>query len=63
MLPELKIKGIKVKLKGKISVGGNSRKRTISFRSGESSYSKVNLRVVHHKQTVGTFTGVQGLQV
>jgi hypothetical protein len=63
ILPELKIRGIKIKLKGKISVGGNSRKRTIYFRSGESSYSRVDLRVSHHKQTIGTFTGVQGLQL
>ena len=62
-MPELKIRGIKIKLKGKISVGGNSRKRTIFFRSGESSYSRVDLRVSQHKQTIGTFTGVQGLQL
>lgn len=63
IMPELKIRGIKIKLKGKISVGGNSRKRTIFFRSGESSYSRVDLRVSQHKQTIGTFTGVQGLQL
>ena len=63
LLPQLKIKGLKIKLKGKISVGGNSRKRVIYFRSGETSYSRVDLRVVHHKQTIGTFTGVQGLQL
>lgn len=63
IMPELRVRGIKIKLKGKISVGGNSRKRTIFFRSGESSYSRVDLRVSHHKQTIGTFTGVQGLQL
>jgi len=60
---ELGAKGLKIKLKGKISVAGNSRKRTILFRSGKTSYSQTNLRVSHHKQTVNTFTGVQGFQV
>ena len=60
---ELKIKGLKIKLKGKISVAGNSRKRTILYRTGQTSHSKVSLRVSHHKQTINTFTGVLGFQV
>jgi len=61
--PELGIKGLKIKLKGKISVAGNSRKRTILYRTGSTSHSQVNLRVSHSKQTINTFTGVMGFQV
>lgn len=59
---DLKIKGIKIKLKGKISVAGNSRKRTILFRSGKNSYSTVDLKVLYTSDTVETFTGVMGFQ-
>jgi hypothetical protein len=61
--PDLDVKGFKVKLKGKISVGGNSRKRRILYRAGETSHSKVELRVLYEFVTVNTFTGVQGLQL
>ena len=60
---ELGIKGLKIKLKGKISVAGNSRKRSILYRVGKTSYSQVSLRVSHHKTTINTFTGVMGFQV
>ncbi len=59
----LRAKGFKVKLKGKISVAGNSRKRTILFRAGKTSYTSVNLRVIYHKGTIVTFTGVMGFQI
>nr|YP_010049559.1 ribosomal protein S3b [Strombidium cf. sulcatum]QPL15964.1 ribosomal protein S3b [Strombidium cf. sulcatum] len=61
--PNLKAKGFKVKLKGKISVAGNSRKRTILFRAGKTSHTSVSLKVIHHKGTIVTFTGVMGFQV
>jgi len=60
---ELGVKGLKIKLKGKISAAGNSRKRTILYRIGETSHSKVDLRVLHEAKTIGTFTGVMGFQV
>lgn len=63
IFPELKIRGLKIRLKGKISAAGNSRKRTILYRVGETSHSKLNLRVSHSKQTINTFTGVMGFQV
>ena len=63
IFPELKIKGLKIKLKGKISAAGNSRKRTILYRVGQTSHSKLNLRVSHSKNTINTFTGVMGFQV
>jgi hypothetical protein len=60
---ELGVKGLKLKLKGKISAGGNSRKRSILYRVGKTSHSTVNLRVVHESKTINTFTGVMGFQV
>ena len=63
IFPELQIKGLKIRLKGKISAAGNSRKRTILYRVGQTSHSKLNLRVSHSKQTINTFTGVMGFQV
>jgi ribosomal protein S3 len=63
ILNQVGVKGFKVKLKGKISVAGNSRKRTILYRVGQTSHASCNLRVVHHFSTIVTFTGVQGFQV
>lgn len=59
----LDIKGVKFRLKGKISAAGNSRKRTILYRVGKTSHSEVNLRVLHEITTINTFTGVMGLQI
>ena len=60
---ELGVKGFKVKLKGKISVAGTGRKRTILYRSGETSHSNYSLKVVQENSTVVTFPGVMGLSV
>lgn len=63
MYGDVGIKGIKLKLKGKISVAGNSRKRAILYRSGLTSHSSINLNVLHEVVTINTFTGVMGFQV
>jgi hypothetical protein len=60
---DISVWGVKVKLKGKISVAGNSRKRTIRYRWGKTSHSNTSLRVRHEFITVGTFTGVMGLSL
>jgi hypothetical protein len=60
---DLRIKGLKIKLKGKISAAGNSRKRTILYRIGKTSHSETRLRVLNESSTVNTFTGVMGLNV
>lgn len=60
---ELKIQGLKISLRGKISAAGNSRKRSILYRVGKTSHSTVNLRVVMEQATISTFTGVLGLEV
>ena len=63
LFKDLKLKGLKIKLKGKISAAGNSRKRTILYRVGKTSYSEVSLKVIYEFMKINTFTGVQGLQV
>lgn len=60
---QIGIKGFKVKLKGKISAAGNSRKRSILYRVGKTSHATTNLKVLYNLSTIVTFTGVQGLQV
>ena len=61
--PHINAKGFKIKLKGKISIAGNGRKRSILLRFGKTSYSTVDLRTLYSFDTVNTFTGVLGLQV
>ena len=62
-MPNLGIKGFKIRLKGKISASGNSRKRTIFYRAGKTSHSQVDLRVVNESTLINTFTGVMGFQI
>lgn len=59
----LGVKGFKVRLKGKISAAGNSRKRSILYRVGQTSHSTLNLKVAAEVDTIITFTGVMGLSV
>jgi hypothetical protein len=60
---DLGVKGLKIKLKGKISAAGNSRKRTILYRAGKTSHATVALKVSHEFMLIHTFTGVMGFQV
>ena len=59
----LGLKGFKVRLKGKISVAGNSRKRSILYRSGTTSHANSSVRVVHTFSNISTFTGALGFQI
>jgi ribosomal protein S3 len=63
MFSELNMKGLKIKLKGKISAAGNSRKRTILYRAGSTTHSTVDTKVLYEFKTIPTFTGVMGFQV
>jgi len=60
---ELQFKGLKIKLKGKISVAGNARTRTLVYRIGETGYSKIDNRVICDSSTINTFTGVLGFKI
>ena len=56
-------KGFKLRLKGKISVAGNARTRTLALRVGDTSHSKMDNRVAYDLSYVGTFTGVLGFKL
>jgi len=56
-------KGFKLRLKGKISVAGNARTRSLSLRVGDTSHSKMDNRVAYDLSYVGTFTGVLGFKL
>jgi hypothetical protein len=54
---------LKLKLKGKISVAGNARTRTLVYKIGETGYSKLNNRVLSDFSLINTFTGVLGFKI
>jgi ribosomal protein S3 len=60
---DLGFKGLKLRLKGKISVAGNARTRTLRYAIGETSYSTFNNKVVSDFSTINTFTGVLGFRI
>jgi hypothetical protein len=60
---ELKIKGLKFKLKGKVSVSGNARTRSVTYQIGHVSHSTYDNKILHAFDLVKTFTGVMGLQI
>ena len=61
--PDFNVKGFKLRLKGKISVAGNARTRTLFYAIGKTSHATYDLRINHHFTTIETFTGVMGFQL
>jgi ribosomal protein S3 len=59
----LKVKGLKFKLKGKVSVSGNARTRSVVCQIGHVSHSTYDNKILHSFDLVKTFTGVLGLQI
>lgn len=60
---ELGIRGLKFQLKGKISVAGNARTRTVLQKIGQVSHSKFDNKISYELGLIRTFTGVLGLKV
>jgi len=60
---DLGVKGIRFRLKGKISVAGNARTRTIEHTIGAIGGSTKSLSVLQETSTINTFTGVLGLRI
>jgi hypothetical protein len=56
-------KGLKLRLRGKISAAGNSRKRLVLLKFGKVSYSTLNLKCLNNDILISTFTGVLNLRV
>lgn len=63
MYTDLAIKGIRFRLKGKISVAGNARTRTIEHTIGAMRSTSKQFAILHEQTTINTFTGVLGLQI
>ena len=61
--PRLKVIGLKFKLKGKVSVSGNSRTRKLVYTLGKTGHSTFLNKVHYHLSFINTFTGVLGFQV
>jgi len=57
---EIGFRGLKLTLRGKISVAGNARTRTLFYAIGDTSNAKMNNRVLSYFTTVNSFTGVMG---
>ena len=60
---EFNFKGFKLRLKGKISVGGNSRSRVLFYRVGDTSHSKMSNKIAYDLSYINTFTGILGFKL
>jgi nitrate reductase NapE component len=60
---ELDFKGVRLVVRGKISVAGNARARTLAFSVGNTSNSEFNNRVLSSFNTIDSFTGVMGFRL
>lgn len=58
-----RVRGFRFFFKGKISVSGNSRKRSAMFWVGRTSFSKKTNRILSKFDIIPTWTGVMGLQL
>nr|AEV66694.1 rps3_b [Oxytricha trifallax] len=59
---EYGIKGVRFQLKGKVSVAGNARTRTIFAKIGSLSHSTYKYKILTHLNLLRTFTGVIGFR-
>ena len=60
--PEIRIKGLKFQLKGKVSVAGNARTRIVRTSVGSVSNSSYKNKVLTQLNLLRTFTGVIGFR-
>ena len=59
----LDFKGVRLMLRGKISVAGNARARSLFYSIGHTGHAEMNNRVLSHFTTVHSFTGVMGFRL
>ena len=59
---EYDIKGLRFQLKGKVSVAGNGRTRTVRMQIGSLGHSKSRNKILTNLNLLRTFTGVIGFQ-
>lgn len=60
--PDYKVKGLRFQLKGKVSVAGNARTRTVVSQIGALSHSTYRYKVLTNLNLLRTFTGVIGFK-
>jgi len=57
------ILGLYIKIKGKIGVGGNSKKKKYNFKKGSFSFTKKNQKLSYNKDVIRTYSGVLGFEI
>ena len=60
---KFKCLGILIQVKGKIGVGGNSKKRKFLYKFGSFSFTKKNQHLNYSKDSIRTYSGVLGLEI
>lgn len=63
IFPELGLKGVQFEVKGKISVGGNSRKRKILIKILQAAKANYSLKTKYQFRSVKTLAGALGLKL
>lgn len=59
---KFKCLGLYIKVKGKIGVGGNSKKRIFIFKLGSFSFTKKSQKLTYAKDSIRTYSGVLGFE-
>lgn len=60
---DLQLLGLYIKIKGKIGVGGNLKKRKYSFKNGSFSFTKKNQKLSYNRDIIRTYSGVLGFEI
>jgi len=60
---KFKCLGLSIRVKGKIGVGGNSKKRKFLYKFGSFSFTKKNQKLSYAKDSIRTYSGVLGFEV
>jgi hypothetical protein len=55
--------GLFIRVKGKIGVGGNSKKRKFVYKLGSFSFTKKNQKLAYSKDSIRTYSGVLGMEI
>lgn len=59
---EIHMRGLKFQLKGKVSVAGNGRTRTVFTKIGHTGHSTFRNKILYDLNLIRTFTGVLGFR-
>lgn len=59
---KFKCLGLYIKIKGKIGVGGSSKKKIFTFKLGSFSFTKKSQKLIYTKDSIRTYSGVLGFE-